>query len=549
MPILMLAGSALAQAPAIPVVPADAGSLRQQIERTTLPALPAESKPLKPAEPTPLKLPDGATITVNTFRFAGNTLLPSEQLAPAVVAYLGRPLGFAELQQATQAVAKLYREAGWIVRAYLPRQDVTEGIITIQIVEAVFAGARLEGPEPTRLTLSTVLSRFDAQQKTGAPLNAEALDRALLLADDLPGVTVAGTLAEGNNAGETELVLKLSDEPLLIGEIGLDNAGSRSTGEQRITLNASFNSLLGIGDQLSANVLHTQGSDYTRLAWTAPVGDDGLRLGANTSHLSYHLVPQEFAALKARGTSDAVGLEANYPLIRSRQRNLYLSLAHDQKSFHNDANNAVQSDYDVASWTLGLNGNLFDTLAGGGANSLSLLWTTGRVDQGLADIGETPSLAGRFDKWRYTVARQQVITSDVSLLANVSGQYADKDLDSSERFFLGGPAGVRAYPASEGGGSRGQLATAELRWRLPEGVVLTGFYDWGHVDNFAVGSKSYSLKGYGVGVTWTTSLGLNLKAVWARRDGSNPNLNATNGRDQDGSLDLNRWWLTASLPF
>lgn len=84
--------------------------------------------------------------------------------------------------------------------------------------------------------------------------------------------------------------------------------------------------------------------------------------------------------------------------------------------------------------------------------------------------------------------------------------------------------------------------------------MLAGLYDWGRItqnaDNgvLAANPNTYRLKGHGLALAWAGPLGLNLKATWARRDGDNPNP-TVNGRDQDGSLDKNRWWLTASLPF
>lgn len=260
---LLAAHPILAQTPPLP----DAGALQQQIERERQLALPQRLAPEKPAAPPPMQ-PGGAAVFVREFRFAGNTLIASGQLAAAVADYRNRPLDFGQLQAAAAAVAAAYREAGWIVRTYLPEQDIRDGIVTIQVVEAVFGKLIPEG-EPTRLKLSIVLSRFEAQQPAGEPLNAEAVDRALLLSDDLPGVTVAGALQAGAHEGETDLVLKLADEPLVIGEVAADNAGARSTGEQRLTGSLSLNSPSGLGDQLAASYLHTQGSDYLRLA-TSP---------------------------------------------------------------------------------------------------------------------------------------------------------------------------------------------------------------------------------------------------------------------------------------
>ncbi|HMW16988.1 MAG TPA: ShlB/FhaC/HecB family hemolysin secretion/activation protein [Accumulibacter sp.] len=524
----------------------DAGALRQQIERENRPSLPKRGVTLKPAETTALSLPDGARVRVREFRFAGNTLIPGETLHAAVRGYLGRDLGFTELQQAAAAVAQAYRDAGWIVRTYLPKQEVTDGVITIQIVEAVYGGTVHEGEPPKRVRLSQVMGAFEARQKTGAPINVDALDRALLLADDLPGVAVVGALREGKESGETELVLKLTDEPLLIGEASLDNQGARSTGEVRAGLAMQLNSPLRLGDLLSFNAIGSRGYDYYRAAYTLPVGHDGWRVGVNTSWLNYHLVGNDFAALQAKGNSTSVGVDATYPLIRSRLSNLYLNLGYERKNFRNEAMQTVQSDYRVDDWTVNLSGNLFDTLGGGGANAMSLGWTYGRVDHGTLDAGENPALAGHFDVLRYSLSRQQTLSTELSLFAQLTGQHAGKELDSSERFALGGPTGVRAYPGREGSGRSGQLANVELRWRLPHNVTLTGFYDWGRVA--ASNTPRYSLKGYGASVAWQTPMGLALKLTWARRDGENPNP-APNGRDQDGSLDRNRLWASVTLPF
>lgn len=548
----LLVGIAIAPLAWSQVAP-DAGTLQQQIDRERAQPLPRPATPPKPAAPGALK-PFGTSVTVKQFRFAGNTLISAERLARVVADYLGRPLDFADLQAAATAVANAYREAGWVVRAYLPQQEIVDGVVTIQVVEAVFGKLRTEG-SVTRITAPDVLRRFEVAQASGQPINTDNLDRALLLADDLPGVAVAGTLVPGAADKETDLAVKLADEPLVVGEANIDNTGSRATGEQRLTGNLNLNSPLGIGDLLGGNLIHTQGSDYVRLAYSLPVGADGWRVGINASRLDYRLVAAEFRNLAAKGTSSTVGLDASYPLVRSRLRNLFLSLAFDDKRFDNEANRATSSRYGIRSVSIGLTGNLFDTLGGGGANSASLHWAHGDVSLGTLDASENATVRGGFDKLRYSLARQQVLTPDLSLFAMVSGQWASKNLDSSEKFYLGGANGVRAYPTSEAGGSDGQMLNLELRWKLPLGFTVTAFRDEGRItqfkENFAGADtpNTYALRGHGVSLAWEGPLGSTLKATWARRSGSNPNADATTGRDQDGSLDRNRWWLSASLPF
>ena len=539
--------------------PPTAGSLLQEIERGRTQQLPKAVQPDIAPAPKEMKAQAGMTLTVRQFRFTGNRLLGAEQLAPAVADYLNRPLDFAQIQKAAAAVAARYRADGWVVRAYLPQQQIDDGVVTIHVIEAVFGGVRLEGEPPLRLKLSTALSFVDGAVKKGEPLNGDAIDRALLLVDDLPGVAASGSLSAGSKEGETDLVLKLADEPLITGDAGVDNTGSRSTGATRLALNVNANSALGIGERLAANLVHTQGSDYARLGATVPVGTDGWRIGGSVSRLDYRLVGADFVALNGRGSSDTYGLEANYPLIRGRLKNLFLSLNIDRKGFRNEGGGAVTSDYGVDSFSAGLSGNLFDTFGGGGANTLGLTLVDGRVDlagsPNQAADAITTATQGHFTKLRYSLSRQQAITEDLSLYGALAGQIAGKNLDSAEKFFLGGVSGVRAYPASEGGGSEGQSLNLELRARLPENLSLTAFYDWGEVlvnrnNNFAGAAalNKFSLSGYGLALGWVAPFGANFRLIWARRDGDNPNPTPA-GKDQDGSLVLDRVWLQATLPF
>jgi hemolysin activation/secretion protein len=548
-----LLGPDLASAQTAP----DAGSLLQQIEQQRHPQLPPKSAPqFEP--PPPLQSIGGATVTVNTFTFTGNTLLANKQLSPIVAPFLNRPLDFAQLQNAAIAVATAYRQAGWVVRSYLPQQDITSGSVVIQIIEAKFGAVQVEGGAK-RVSAARLKSMVEASQAPGTPVNADALDRALLLISDLPGATAAGRLAQGQYQAETDLVVNAVDAPLISGNVTADNAGQRATGVGRVLADISLNSPLHFGDHLDTLLLGSQGSNYARLDYSVPVSNAGWRVGANASHLDYKVVTTEFEALDAHGTSTTAGLEANYPLLRSRLKNLYFSFNVDDKRFDNDSAGATTTRYTIRSASAGLYGNLFDTLGGGGANNVSIT-----LEQGEDDLNGSPNqaadaittrTAGSFQKLHFSVSRLQVVNDRLTLYADVSGQLSSKNLDSSEKFYLGGADGVRAYPENEGGGSEGDLLNLEARERLPANFNATEFFDWGSVqankDNHFTGAatpNTDALKGAGLSVGWLANFGLAVKATWAHRIGRNPDPTST-GEDQDGSHIDNRVWLQASMPF
>lgn len=534
--------------------PPDAGSVLQQIEKDFKSQLPRKSQP-QFMPPPPMQSLGGETVVVKHFRFSGNSLLSDAQLAPLVSGHLNRPLDLATLQNVAIQVAAAYRRAGWIVSVYLPEQDIVDGIVTLQIIEAKLGAVRLQG-SVTRVPPDQVKKLVEASQPLGLPLNGEALDRALLLIDDLPGVSATGRLSEGQNHSETDLVLAVTDSPLLSGELAADNTGSRATGAERLAATVSVSSPAKFGDQASFNLLHTRGSNYVRGAYTLPVGFDGWRIGVNAAHLSYKVLT--LGLTQFDGTSTSTGLEASYPLLRSRAQNAYLSFALDRKNFDNFNAGAVTSKYKSQSASVSLNGNMFDDLGGGGATTASLGLVMGHLDLSsspteAADAASTQA-AGSFRKIRFAAGRQQALTNNLALYASVSGQQANKNLDSSEKIYLGGVSGVRAYPANEGGGTLGHILNLELRARLPSNFSVVGFYDHGSVainknNNFAGATvlNRFDLKGVGVSVGWTSSYGLSVRASLARRMGNNPNPTST-GSDQDGSLTKNRIWLQVSLP-
>jgi hemolysin activation/secretion protein len=558
--LLLLCASPLLATHALAQTAPDAGSLlQQQRQATTQLQPPSKDQTPRLRQAVESTLTGGRQVQVQRFDLAGNLLLDEATLQSVLADYRGRKLGLGDLQRAAAAVSEAYAQAGWLARVFLPPQDITDGVISVQIEEAKFGALRIERGK-TRFDPELAKAMVAAQQTPGAALNLNALDRALLLLGDLPGLSSSGSLVAGSAAGETDLLLKLDDGPLLIGDIGGDNAGSRSTGAARLNAGLGLNGWLGLGDTLSANLSRTEGSDYGRIAGSAPVGVQGWRFGANASTMHYRLVGVDFAALQSRGQSSTWALDASFPLLRSRVRNLTVQFNVERKDFYNEANGSVSSDYRSRTVSAGLSGNLFDDLGGGGGNAAGLILNQGNLNlagsPNAAADAAGPRTQGSFTKLRYAFSRQQMLMSrSLSAYLGLAGQYSDRNLDSSEKFYLGGAQGVRAYPASEAGGARGRIVNLELRAQLPADLRGTAFYDWGrvkiNVDNSFTGAPKINqatLQGAGLSLAWTGPRNLDLKATLAQRIGSNP-LASPAGLDQDGTLKRKRLWLQASLPF
>ena len=542
------------------VSPVDAGSLQQQIERNQPLRLPPVMSP-EVSVGRAIAAPEGApVVTVSRFVFKGNTLLTESQLSQILSGQIGLPLSFSALESLVAQVAQAYRDRGWVVRAFLPEQDIVAGLVQIQIVESKLGQIVIEGELPPSLSALKLKRIIQAQQAEGAFLNGSSLDRGLLIADDISGANVSAKMVEGQQEAQTDVLLQVRQRPWLDSNVGLDNSGSPSTGAVRASAMFNINNLGAAGAMLSAQVAKTEGTRYERLGFTFPLGVQGLKLGVNRSQMNYQVL-NVGKDLEALGTSKTTGVDLTYPIIRSRTENVYSTLAMDDKAFTNYAAGMLASKYGTRALSLSLLGNRLDDWGlAGGTSTWSLAYSAGFLN--LAGSPNEDSLAkdanpgGNYRKLRYSLGREQSLNSNWSLYGSFSGQWANKNLDSSEKLVLGGNNGIRAYGPSEAGGANGQILNMEARWRYNPALALSAFYDLGRIQinvsndySGAPAVNNYSLKGGGLAAAWTSEKGTSIKVIWARRTGVNPNANIETGKDQDGTLVFDRFWFSAAMVF
>jgi hemolysin activation/secretion protein len=535
------------------------GSLLQEIESqpSIREPLPEVLPNLVPGAP-PVDNSKAKKYFIKKFEFVGNLQIPVSDLNAVLKNYINNNLSFTQLQAAAAVVSELYRDRGWLVRAFLPSQDITNGTVTVQIIEARLGGVKIDN-QSKHISTETIRSWLDKNIPLKTLLSLNHLDRALLLINDLPGVTIVGDLQRGNNPGETILAVKVTDKPIIYGQVGVDNYGDPSTGNVRTTASVSVNGALGFNEQLTVYGLYTDGTDYGRVSLTAPVGRDGLRMGINGSFMNYRVINPAFTDLHANGEARTAGFESSYPIIRSRQQNLFVLGNYNHNDFYNTNINGTSSQYNTNTFQLGLSGNRIDGFGIGAVSTGSLMMTFGQVNLNaspsqLAD-GIGPQTEGGFTKLRYSFNRQQTVFRDFSVYGSISGQGANKNLDVSEQLYMGGPYSVRAYTMGQGASTQGNLTTLELRMNLNAGFQLAGFYDYANVQTYkttgfasAPENNFYPLQGVGLNLSWNGPLNSQIKAIWARRTGTLPD-SVQAYLEQNGGTSANRYWLTGSLPF
>jgi hemolysin activation/secretion protein len=566
--------------------PPDAGQLlreqQSQTERQPLQRFPErDTSVVTKVAPTAA----GTTVLVKAIHFKDYEGLASERdLLSVVKSSIGKNLGLADLQQLADQVTAFLRNKGFfLARAYLPKQDVTAGTIEIAIIQARSEGdVSINRASGVRVRDERLKEVAASVIKPGQPLHESDLERVLLLMNDIPGVTARAVLAPGATPGTTRVTINVSESTLFSSAIWGDNYGNRYTGAWRANGYVSLNDPLHIGDQLNLMVSGASGLAQGRVSYSAPLGGHGLRGNIAYSNMRYKL-GEELAAMKGKGTAGTLNAGLTYPLIRSRSFNLSANAGYERKELKDEAYGYNIRNKQLQSGTAGVTGDYSDRLLGGGYTTWSASVTSGdlslsrnrsdyNADQGRLVYDTSgnyiqvpaPKTSGNYARFNLSGSRLQRLTDRLTLSASYYGQLASKNLDSSEKFTLGGPYGVRAYPVGEASGDEGNLINVELRDDLPWGaqwgnLQVIGFLDTGSITLYkdpwpgavtnATHKNEYWLSGTGLGVSVNKPGLYSVRLNYAYKLGDNPGRSAQGGKDADGRSDSGRLWLMGQLTF
>lgn len=489
---------------------------------TPLPDLQAPAVPQPPAAIDPGVLPAAApaetpkaaaagTLQVELQRveISGNHAIATPVLERAVGPLAGRRFDGPGLEALAQAVADTYRAAGFpFVRAVLPPQRVDGGVLRIQVVEGTLGRATAAGPDPLAGGAQAFL---DDGLARGEILRADALERTLLLANDQPGFRVRPTLRPGAKPGESNLDVAVERKSRISGELALDNTGNQATGEHRVRTVLGIDSPFRFGDRAVFSALSTDKGLWLGSAdYEMPLGAKGWRGLVGVARSSYQL-GGAFSALDASGRADTAQLRLSRAVVRSQPANLTVAGTLQAKRLEDRFfGGALVRDKSSRVATLSAQFDLRDRLGGGGITYGQAGVTAGHLvldGPSAAADALTAQAAGGFTKWNLDVARIQHVGGPFSAYGRVSLQGTGDNLDSSEKYSIGGFLGVRAYPLGEATGDRAWLAQLELRVAASDAATLFVFSDAGRASGQArpwdaASAAQRAIAGSGVGVRW-----------------------------------------------
>jgi len=522
---ILITKSVLAQSPPSGVtLPPDTP---ETIERTipqppqppqTPPELPSPAPRLEvPPTPSPETPPTtGDRFVVNKVEVLGSTVLQDE-IAELTQAFTNREVTFEDLIQLRTDITQLYINNGYVTSgAFLPvNQDITSGIVTIQVVEGELERINVDGLQ--RLRSEYVRSRLELATKT--PVNQQRLERALQLLQIDPLIRqVNAELTAGSTAGRNVLQVSLQENPPFTAGLNTDNRQSPSIGSLQGSVFATHNNLLGFGDRLSAEYGITEGLNIYDINYTIPVNASNGTLALRYGNSDSRIIEDPFRDFDIKSDTRTLSLSFRQPVSQTPTNEFGLSLAFDLRrsrtfllgepfSFNEGPDNGESRVSVIRFAQDWVDRGTTRVLAARSQFSFG-------IDAFDATINDTGT-DGQFFSWLGQFQWVQQLSTRIVLLSRIDAQLTPDSLLSLERFGLGGVDTVRGYGQNQIVADNAILGSVEVRFPLtsdPNRLQIAPFVEIGTAwNNRFPNPDPATLAGLGVGLRWLVSPSLALR--------------------------------------
>jgi len=472
-----------------------------------------------PAQPKPSL---GVQVKIKRIEVLGNTVFSPAKLQASVASFIGKEATFEDLLAIRTAITDLYTHNGYTTSgAFLPPQDVTSGIVKIQLVEGALERIEIHGLR--RLKKNYVRSRITLAAQP--PVNLRRLQEALqLLQLDPLFSSVQVELTAGTAPGLSVLTLNLKEAPPITSTLLAENRNPPSVGEIGGTVAVSDKDLLGLGDRLSTDFGLSAGLNSYTLDYDIPLNARDGTLSLHYDNNNSRIVEQFLAQYHIKGRTQTYSLGFRQPISRTPQSEFALSLSAD---VHQSQTFFMGNPYSFSEGPQNGRSRVR-------AIRFSQNWVQRRPKQvlaarsqfslGLGVLGATVNHTGpdgRFFSWEGQFQLVQAFGPDTLLIARVGAQLTPDSLLPLEQFSIGGIDTVRGYRQNQRVGDNGLVGSLEValpivRDRKGIGVIqLAPFFDVGTIWNHTgVIPSSSTLLSTGLGLRWQVNPYLSGRLDW-----------------------------------
>lgn len=479
--------------------------------------LPSPNELLKPSSPSNQAPPENSNIAekivVQRFEVVGSTVFSKEDFNQVLEPYTKRPITFAELLQARSAISDFYINKGYITSgAFIPPQNLNEGVVKIQVVEGGLQEIRVSGNE--RLSPDYIRSRLNIA--TGKPLNRDRLVEALQVLQLNPLIaSLSAELAAGDRPGQNILDIKFTEAKSSNLQLNLDNNRAPSVGTFRRRLQFSENNLTGLGDSITVGYSNTDGSNAYDLSYNIPINPYNGAITLSFSNSNSNVIEQPFNSLDIYSNSTAYDLTYRQPIVQTPSQEFSIGLT---TSYRESLASILKIPFPLSA---GADNNGVTKLTAlrffqeyTQRSGQSVFAMRSQFSLGIGVLGATineQAPDSRFLSWRGQAQYVSLLAPETLLLLRGDLQLADRALLPLEQIGFGGQDSLRGYRQDFLFGDNGTNLSVEFRMpvlRVPEieGLLqLTPFIDAGLVwaSSGEANPNPNALIGSGLGLRWT----------------------------------------------
>ncbi|WP_255416795.1 ShlB/FhaC/HecB family hemolysin secretion/activation protein [Thiohalobacter thiocyanaticus] len=269
-------------------------------------------------------------------RVSGNSMLDRRLVERAVYPYLGPARGIADVEAARKALETLYRDQGFpTVIVNIPEQDVSEGIVKLEVVQGWVNRMRISGS--TYFSLGRIRKSVPALAEGEVPYLPRVQEQLQALNQESSDRRITPVFRPGRRPGTVEVELRVKDELPLHGSVELNGRNSADTSRTRASANLRYDNLWQRMHSLSLQY-QTSPQEPDEVAvlaatYVLPVRDgrDRLALYAINSESDTELGGTGDLSVIGNGT--ILGMRWVRPLAASDDYSHSLTLGADYKDF------------------------------------------------------------------------------------------------------------------------------------------------------------------------------------------------------------------------
>jgi hemolysin activation/secretion protein len=301
------------------------GPLKKEFQRPSPPPSPVlPIVPLPPETVAPTQ-PGTVRVFVSDIHVTGNTVFSDAEIAEVTAPFKNRTMLTEDLERLRLALTLLYINKGYLTSgAIIPDQDVTSGVITVQIIEGTLTRIDVEGNR--WFSSSYLRDRLSLGSRT--PVTLGPLQEQLqLLQQDRRIERVNAELRPGDKRGNSLLHVRVADRNPFHASMEVNNYQTPLVGEIRGIGTLTHDNLTGRGDPVSLSYGHSSGAfPIVTASYALPFNRYGTTFSPYYRRYDFKLIEPPFGPLNINTNTEIIGMSLRHPIYKTVTDEVALSI-------------------------------------------------------------------------------------------------------------------------------------------------------------------------------------------------------------------------------